>query len=359
MSKEYICEGPRLTAFCADLFHGFGFREEDSYAIADQLVDTDMRGMRSHGVVRVEMYLTHARKGAIDPKAMPTILKETPTTAVIDGNKAAAAPACEIAVKLAREKARQCGFGMVVVRNSNHFGAAGHWALKMCQDDMIGFVAANTPPLMAAPTSKTAVIGNNPFCVVVPAEGESMCLDISNGVMAFGKIHEYRRLNKPFPENAWLDENGRPTTDPFANDFLKFISLPIAMHKGFGLAVMVEAVTSMLAGGAVAAECAPPGADLEANNPTSFCFLAIDIENFCPPEEYRTTVSNFIQYLHSVETREGAGPIFYPGEIENTALKKSIADGVAIPDTVKDFLVSKAQEIGLEVPKGLFQEMER
>ena len=354
MPKNYLCDARALTKFCTDIFAGFGFGRADAEAIANQLVIADMRGMASHGVVRTDMYLTHARKGAIDPAAVPEIVRETPVTAVIDGHKAAGAVVSELAVKLAREKAEASGIAVVVARNSNHHGTCGYWGTKIAQDDMLAFVTSNTPPFLAAPVSKGPVIGNNPISVVVPANGRDMCLDISNGVMAFGKIHEYRRLNKPFPANACLDREGNPTVDPFANEFLEFISLPVGMHKGFGLAVMAEAVTSMLSGGEVAAEIAPPGADLEENNPTCHCFVAIKLAGFLEPAAYRAKVDRFIDYLHEAAVQKEGDYVYYPGEIENIAYEQSLKQGVPLPENIKELLCKKAEEAGLSIPEGVF-----
>ncbi len=354
MSAEVTCRKETLVDFVSEIFTRSGFRPADSRCIAEQLVIADMRGMRSHGVVRVDMYLAQANGGAIDRAGTPEITRETPTTAVIDAHRAAGAVASELAARMAREKALQNGLGMVVVRNSNHHGTCGYWGMKMAGDDVIAFVTSNTPPLMAAPASRGAVIGNNPISVVVPANGRDMCLDISNGVMAFGKIHEYRRLNKPMPENAWLDETGEPTTDPFANDFLKFISLPVGMHKGFGLAVMAEMVSSMLSGGAAAAEILAESTDTNVNNETAHCFLAININSFCDAAEYRERADRFIDYLHSAEKRRETDTIYYPGEIENIAYERSCRTGVTIPETTRDYLCAKAAELGFSVPDDLF-----
>ena len=356
MAEGYKCDHVELIAFCSDLFKGYGFSPEHSKDIAKCLVETDMRGIRSHGTVRIEMYLTQLKKGAINAQGNPKVVKETKTTAVIDGGKAAGAPICEMAVRLAREKAADCGMGMVVVRASNHFGPAGHWSLKLAGEDMIGFTASNGPPLVAAPESKKAVIGNNPFSIAVPGgDGQCMCMDISNGVMAFGKIHEHKRLNKPFPENAWLDDKGDPTTDPFATEFLKFISLPFGMHKGFCLAIMMEAMTSMLSGGPVAAEFAPEGCDLDANNPTSHCFMAVKLDSFLEPDDFKNKVIKFKEYLRSVPTRKEGSLIYYPGEIENMSYNKALKEGIFVPGNVKDYIVSAAEKVGLAIPVSLFK----
>ena len=358
MNQGFLCGYKELKEFCSNLFIGYGFTKEHANSIADCLITTDMRGIRSHGIVRVDMYLTQLKKGAIRSTGIPKVIKETNTTAVIDGDNAAGAPVCDMAVKIAREKADKNGISLVTVKSSNHFGPAGHWSTKLAGDDMIGFATTNSIPLLAAPTSKTAVIGNNPFSLAVTTgKGEHMSVDISNGKMAFGKIHEYRRLNKPFPENNWLDDKGNPTTDPFATDFLKFVSLPFGMHKGFCLAVMVEAITSMLSGGPVASEIVPPGGDADANNSTSHTFMAIKIDSFCEPKEYKNTVDRFIDYLYKIETRNENDKVFYPGEIENISYRKALKEGIVIPENVKNSLLSAADKISMTVDLSIFKEI--
>ena len=355
MLDSYKSLPDELKNFCSDLFKAYGFSTDHAKAIADCLVETDMRGIRSHGTVRVELYLTQLKMGAIRAGGVPKIVKESKTSAVIDGDMAAAAPVCELAVGVVRKKAEEYGMGMVTVRASNHFGPAGYWSNKLAGGDMIGFAASNGPPLVAAPASRLAVIGNNPFSIAVPGEdGLNMCMDISAGVMAFGKIHEHRRLNKPFPSESWLDDKGEPTTDPFATDFLKFISLPFGSHKGFCLAVMIEAVTSMLSGGPVAAEFAPPGVSLDEKNPTSHTFMAIKLDNFLEPEEYRETVKRFKAYLAGVPKRNEGDPVLYPGELENIAYAKSLREGIIVPKNVRDYLTGAAEKVSLPVPEHVF-----
>lgn len=359
MNQQFLCDPNELKKFCTNLFIGYGFNKKHASSMSDCLITTDMRGIRSHGIVRVEMYLTQLKKGAIRVDGVPKVVKETHTTAVIDGDKAAGAPVCDMAIKISREKAGQNGIGIVTVKSSNHFGPAGHWSVKLAGEDMIGFATSNTIPLLAAPVSKKAIIGNNPFSLAVPTgKGNHMSVDISNGVMAFGKIHEYRRLHKHFPENCWLDEKGNPTTDPFATDFLKFISLPFGMHKGFCLAVMVEAITSMLSGGPVAAEISPPGSDVDANNSTSHTFMAIKLDGFCDPVEYKNRVDRFIDYIHNVKTRNKNDRVLYPGELENDFYAKALKEGIVIPENIKDFLASAANKISMNVDSSLFRKID-
>ena len=361
MNVQYRVSPENLKSFVSDLFAGYGFQPAHADSIAGNLVGADMRGLRSHGVVRVELYLTQQAVGGISTDTNPEIVFETPVTAVVEANKVAGAVAGDFATELAAQKAKKMGFGMVTVRNSNHFGGCGYFTEKLAKQGMLGFAASNTAPLMASPVTKKAVIGNNPFSVAMPAgKYAPFNLDISNGVMAFGKIHEYRRLNKPFPENAWLDENGNPTTDPFANDFIKFISLPIAAHKGYGLALMVELVTSVLAGGVVAGDMLPKeGHSQDENNPVSHTILAIDLDYFGNKEEIIARSEALVDYLHSFETRSPDQKMLYPGEMEGAAISKSEEEGIDVPENIINYLKNKADEIHMRFPEEHFTRVER
>ena len=358
---QYNVTPADLRTFVTELFSGYGFPAAHAASIAGNLVGADMRGLRSHGVVRVELYLTQQAMGGIRTDADPEIVHETPTTATVEAHHVAGAVAGDFATELARKKAKACGIGMVTVRNSNHFGGCGYFSEKLAKDGMIALVGSNTAPLMASPVTKKPVIGNNPFSVAAPlGKYAPFNLDISNSVMAFGKIFEYQRLNKPFPENAWLDENGEPTTNPFANEFIKFISLPIAGHKGYGLALAVELMTSVLADGAVAGEMLPePGHSQDENNPVSHAILAIDLNAFGDKEAFLRRGEALVEYLHGFETRSPEDRMLYPGEMEGNAIAKAQTDGIDVPEKVIHYLKSKATEIGLRFPEENFRLVER
>lgn len=360
MSAIYQVETAAAKKFTQELFQGYGFTEAHATAIAENLVGAEMRGLRSHGLVRIELYLTQQKMGAIRTEANPIVVFETPTTAVLDACGAAGAVAGDIATTLAIEKAKQSGLGLVTIRNSNHFGGCGYYSEKIAQQEMIGIVASNTAPLMASPVTKKPVIGNNPFSVAVPAgKYAPINLDISNGVMAFGKIFEYRRQNKPFPENAWLDENGNPTTDPFANEFIKFISLPIAGHKGYGLALAVECLTSVLAGGVVAGDILPePGHSQDECNPVTHTVMAIDLNAFGDKAAILRRSEELVEYLHSFETRDPSMKMLYPGELEGNAIAASQHNGINVPENVVLFMKERAEAVGVDFPSDVFRHIE-
>lgn len=354
MPMNYVSSCEKLVKLCTNLFVKHGLTEEDAQIVSRSLVSADMRGVRSHGLVRVELYLNQIKSGVMDPRAEVSVIKETETTALLDGNHGLGAVISERAVAMTRKKANAFSTGFVTVRRSNHFGAAGYWAIEIAGNDMIGFATTNAQPVLAAPNGKNVLIGNNPFSIAVPAgKYSTMCLDISCGVMAMGKIFEHRRLNKPFPEGSWLDKNGNPTTDPYVNNVTEFIGLPFGMHKGFGIAVMVEAITSILAGGLVAAEV-PDAYDLNKKNAVTHSFFAMRIDAFRELSEYIAKIEEFIDYLHAAPTCDGTDHIFYPNEIEINNYNKALKEGIVIPSDIKDYLVHAASEIGLEVDSSIF-----
>ncbi len=348
MSVEYIAESDKLTEFCKELLIQYGMSSSDALVLAQSLVTADMRGVKSHGVIRIQLYLDQIRTGSINVNARLCLLKETATTAVLDGDNGSGQVISQKAVALARDKAQKSGLSFVTVRRSNHFGAAGYWSQLLAGEDMIGFAATNTQPVLAAPAGKTAILGNNPFSVAIPSgKHAGFCLDIANGIMALGKIMEYQQLKKPFPENCWLDSQGNPTTDSMANYWSKFIGLPFGLHKGFGLAVIIEAITSLLADGAVAAAI-PDAYEVEKKNEVTHSFVAINIQNFSELEAYKQRVDQFIDYLHQCPVREPGERIYYPGEIEQVSYIRSAEKGVRVAQATRDYLIEKAAAKGLD-----------
>ena len=161
--KNYAIDAEKLKTFTEKLFQSTGLSEKDASSIAELLVHADLRNVRSHGVIRVASYLEKIEKGGASLRSTYPVVKETPVSAVIDAEGGLGALAGEKAVTLAREKAAKSGMAIVTVRNSNHFGMAGHWAMKLAGDDSIGFACSTTDLTMGAPGSREPFMGNNPF----------------------------------------------------------------------------------------------------------------------------------------------------------------------------------------------------
>ena len=245
--KSYKVSAAELKNFTKTVFEKTGLQESDAQAIAELLVHADVRGVSSHGVIRMKPYIKKINGGGASLKSTYPVVQETANTAVIDAEGGLGAVAGEKAVKIAREKAKNSLISIVSVKNSNHFGMAGHWAMKLAGEDCIGFACSNTDPSMAPPGVMIPFIGNNPFSFAFAA-GEKypeVCVDMATSAAAFGKAKAYALAGKPIPEGWLLDKQGNPTTELSEYGML----VPMAEHKGFGVAFIVELFATLLSGG--------------------------------------------------------------------------------------------------------------
>ena len=345
--KLYIVKPDTLVNFCKELFCKNGMDETDAGHLAGALVDNEMRGIKSHGVLRVYQYLKDCAAGIYVAEDIE-IVKETPVSAVVDGKHGIGMAIAGKAVSIARNKAKEFGVGIVSVRNSSHLGAIGEWSLKLAGDDMIGVCISNTPPILSAPTGNTRVIGSNPFSISIPAgDTPAVCLDISNGIMAMGKIAEYKRLNKPLPEGAWLDGRGNPTTDPASGHMEEYIMRPVGSHKGFGLAIIAEILTALLAGGEYGTQIGLNVSDKSKGQPNSHFFFAMRIDMFQDLDKFTERLKEFIDYIHASPTAEGKPPVIMPGEIEYTTKEYYERVGLVLPEDIIAELRQFSEKAGL------------
>lgn len=354
MLENYRVDYKKLQSFCAQLFCAHGLNEQDGKDFAEAIVDADLSGVKSHGMVRIKTYLTQIAAGQLDMQALAEVIEETPVTALMDGHNGLGMVASARAVNKAIAMADQNYIGTVVLRGANHFGTAGYWATKLAGTDKIGVAVSNTTPILSAPGGTQRAIGSNPYSIAIPAgKYGHLCLDVSNGIMAMGKIYEYQRLNKPLPDGAWLDANGNPTTDPHANEAPDFIMRPVGAHKGFGMAVVLEALTSILGNGTYC-----PRSKLIPDQPDrrpslTQTYFAVRVDAFRDLDEFTAGVEAFVEYLHSLKTQDENSKIFYPGEIEFLNRKKGKENGIILTSDIVDYLTSTAKEAGIE-PKGIF-----
>lgn len=328
------------------IFCACGMNKEDARMLSDSLVCADMRGVKSHGLVRVPSYADQLVDGIYSAQTNIEVVRETPISVVLDGHKGLGAVISYRAVELAKKKARNTGVGIVAVRNSNHYGAAGIWSYLLAQEkDLVGFTATNSVPVVAALGGTGRGIGSNPFSFAIPAETyENMCLDISVGHMAQGKIWEYKRLNKKLPENAWMGPDGEITTDPNKFDVIDYIMLPFGGHKGFGLGVIMETLTSALADADFQDHFNGLTKDLPA---TCHVFAAMRIDMFMDPSIYRSRIDKYIDYIHSLPVHEGCSAPLYPGEIEAQIEAQSRALGVPVADQMLRDMYATAQKLNV------------
>ncbi|MDR2302174.1 MAG: Ldh family oxidoreductase [Deltaproteobacteria bacterium] len=345
---RYRVDVSKLIPFAAKVLTKYGEDPEYASITANALAEADICGVRSHGFVRFGQYITKIKKGSLAIKNPIEVAHETETTALVNGNNGMGFVISQKAVELARAKAAKSDIAFVSVYNANHFGAAGIWGSRLAGQDMIGFAGSNAERIVSAPGGLGRAIGSNPFSLAAPAgKYGNLCLDISAGAMAQGKIWEYRRLNKPFPPQCWLRPDGVETTDPFSADFAEFIMFPFGAHKGFGLAVMMECLSALLAGGPLNKEVPSLARDMDKPQLLSQFYCAIRIEAFRPLADFIKGAETIIEYIHELPVREGFPPVMYPGEPEFLSRKKALEEGLLIPETVAKEVLGLAEAVDI------------
>lgn len=331
-----------LWNFTHDALLHTGLREADAKTVADTLVTTDCFGVLSHGTKNLYQYILKCQAGGLDPKAIPTVEKEGPAWAILNGNCAFGMVSACKGMTLAVEKARACGIGYVGAHNSCHFGAAGYYANIAAQNGMIGLSMSNADPNMAVPNSSGVAIGNNPFSFAIPyKDGRSIFLDMALSNVAALKVVMAREKGLQVPSGWLVDLDGQPTNDPSGFPGSSFL-LPVGAHKGYGLAVLVEALSAVLTGAGILSEVHSWNLDLKAKNNTGNAFIAIDISQIMPMPLFEQRMEQMVQELKSRPLAKGAEKIYLPGEIEWEKRQAAEACGIL---TLTDAMVENMQQL--------------
>ncbi len=321
-----------LTARCQELLMRAGVREPDAARTAETLVSADARGINSHGVIRLARYIDCIKSGGIIPDAKLKIIDEGPAFIRASAAGGLGIPASYEVTKRLISKASAMPLVAATVNHSDHYGAAGFYAMMCADAGLIGFSMSNTCPLIAVSGAAAAGIGNNPFAYAAPAgKFRAVLFDICMSVVASGKLIIAAADNKPIPEGWILDKNGKPTTDP-KEIYNGAIMLPFGGHKGYGLAMMVELLSGVLAGAGTLSGVNSwntiPGQDAD----TGHFFLAINPEFFGGLANFTTRMENVITELTSAPRVDGVQKIYYPGELEFISEAKAQANGIDLPD---------------------------
>lgn len=293
-----------------------GVSEENAKTVAEVLISTDMFGVLSHGTKNLYQYIQKMQQGGLDAKAEPTVEAEGPAWAIVNGNAAIGMVTSCKAMKLAIQKAKECGIGYVGVKNSCHFGAAGYYANLAAKEGMIGLSMSNTDPNMSIPNSAGVALGNNPFSFAAPLKnGKSVFLDIALSNVAALKVVMAREKGISVPDTWLIDSDGKPTTDPSHFPGGSFLQ-PMAAHKGYGLAIMVEILTSIITCSGMMSDVASWNLDLPKKNNAGHAFIAIDVSKMIPMELFAERMERMVNELKNAPKAKHAEKIFLPGEME-------------------------------------------
>jgi len=351
-----------LKGFCTRVFEEMGVPHDDAVVISDVLVLADLRGIDSHGVARLKRYVDGLRDGVMLAKPKIEVVHETPTTALMDGGAGLGQPVGMRAMQLAIGKAREMGVGFVAVRNSNHYGIAGYYALMALEHDMIGVSTTNADVLVVPTFSRDALLGTNPIAVAVPASQErAFVLDMATSTVPRGKLEVYDRMEKPIPLGWATDERGIPTTD--AHRVLENFKtraggglLPLGGageefggHKGYGLALLVDILCGVLPLAGYANTIypkTPEGKPLPAN--VGHFFGAMRIDAFRPVDEFKATMDDIIRRLKSSAKAEGQDRIYIHGEKEFEMEDQRRKNGIPLDPKTVATMKQIAQELGVK-----------
>jgi len=341
-----------LKEFAKTAFVNEGMSAEYAEMCADSLAETDAFGVHSHGTKNLYNYIKKLRCGGANINAEPVIQREGPSFAVINANDAMGMIPATMAMRLACEKAGKTGIAIVSVINSCHFGAAGYYANIAALQGMVGLCMSNVDPNMTAPGARGMVIGNNPFAYSVPGMSvPTYFLDIAMSNVASLKVVQARRDGLSVPDTWIVDKDGLPTTDPSRYPDEGAMQ-PMAAHKGYGLAVMVDVLTGLLAGG----EASPMGGILswcfaleQANKACHTC-IAIDADQFSSDGKISDRVEAMAEKLHNAPKAKGSECIYLPGEIEWAKHKAAEENGINLPEDVLSPLMELSREIGVGLP---------
>jgi L-2-hydroxycarboxylate dehydrogenase (NAD+) len=344
-----------LRGFATKILMKLDVPEDDARATADVLVSADLRGIDSHGIARLWRYVTGLKRGLIEANPDIKVVKETPTTLLLDAGNGLGQVAGVKAMKRCIEKALESGMAFVAVRNSNHYGIAGYYAMMALQHDMMGLSLTNSSPLVVPTYGKEVMYGTNPIAFAVPTgEERPFVLDMATSVVPVGKIEVLRRKGEKIPPGWAVDSEGRLTDDP---DLVvkEGRLLPLGGtaemrgYKGYGLGVSVDILCGLLSGAAYGPYITRwhMGGRNEPVRLGHF-FGAIKIEAFRPIDEFKRDMDDMIRKLKESPKAEGENRIFIHGEKEYEMEDKRKSEGIPLHPKVADNLKEIGEELGVE-----------
>ena len=345
----------RLHQFAVNLFIKIGCPNDQAIEAANVLLSADLRGVDSHGVARLVGYLRLYKKNRINPKPQLSVVHETPSTAVVDGDAGLGLVAGPYAMRLAIEKAKNVGTGWVAVKNSNHYGIAGYHAMMALEADCIGISMTNASPLVAPTYAKERLLGTNPIAVAVPAgEEPAFVADMATTTAANGKLEILQRKNESAPLGWLQDKEGQPTQA--AQGIVEGGALlPLGgdrehgSHKGFILGSIVDILSAVLSGANYGPWVPPFVSFLDPDpNPVGegigHFFGALRIDAFRPASEFKTHMDIWIKRFRNAETINETNKVIIPGDPERQMEQLRRKEGIPLLDTVVKDLQSLSEQ---------------
>jgi LDH2 family malate/lactate/ureidoglycolate dehydrogenase len=348
-----------LFDFTMNVFLKLGCSEHDSTIIAEVFLAAELRDHSSHGMIRIKDYYDLWKANRINTTPVISIVHESPSTAVIDGDNAVGMIAARRSMEIAIEKAKKAGTGWVATRNSNHFGIAGYYAMMALEYDMIGICLTNANPLVAPTYSVSRMMGTNPIAIAVPALNQpAFVADFATTPIARGKLAVAEKKGEKVPFGFVQDKYGAPSDDP---SILKYGGSMLTLggdrvhgsHKGYCLSSIVDIFSAVFSGANFGPFVPPsvaylPVLEKKVGEGTGHFFGAMRIDAFQPAEEFKTKMDEWIKTFRSAKPVEGQDRVLIPGDPEREAEERNMRDGIILVPAIKDDLIGIAGELGIE-----------
>jgi LDH2 family malate/lactate/ureidoglycolate dehydrogenase len=331
-----------LEQLTAAVLQASGVPANDAALVADTLVSADLWGHASHGTMRLASYVDRLRSGVMRPVTQIETVVDAGAVAVLDGNDGVGQVVAAASAREAIRRARAHGVAAVSARNSNHVGCLAYFTRMAAGDGCAALFASNASPAMAPWGGREPRVGTNPWSIAAPAgRTGTMVMDIANTAVARGKIHLARQRGTSIPEGWALDADGAPTTDP--ERALAGLILPMAGHKGYAIALMMDVLAGVLSGSAIGSEVAGPF-QAERRGGNGHLFIALDVAAFLEPEAFAARMEQLVADVKA----EGLEAVQIPGELEDRNAARGRAEGIALPERTVADLRRLAAETGVD-----------
>jgi LDH2 family malate/lactate/ureidoglycolate dehydrogenase len=339
-----------LERFGRALAMAAGVPQKEAEALAETLAWCDLRGHQTQGLYLLPILLKRMRLGLVSSPADMRWRKTAPSTGTLDARHGFGQIAGRLAVGHAIRLAKETGVGLVAVKNSNHFGAAGYYAGRAAEQGFIGLAYANSMPKVAPHGGRHRLLGTNPFAFSCPRRNAPpLIIDLATGASAGSLVSHARRTGQRLPEGIALDSAGNPTTDPNEVDGGGCL-LPMGGAKGYCLGLLVEILSGVLTGAAVAPSVGSVFRDLDRQTRSGHLFVVIDIARFLSPESFFERLEGLLTALTAVAPRDGFESVSLPGDARQRCASEQASAGIAMPDYLITALTEIASELKVRTP---------
>ncbi len=347
MAEQITVSVEALTKYLEEMYAKAGLSRADAAICADCTIRTNLWGVDSHGVLRTPAYIKRVLTGAVNAEPVMKYIKgEEGPLALMDADAGMGYVVGERAMQAAIGKAEQFGIGLVVVRNSNHFGAASLYARMASAVGLLGIVTTNVIPNIGMPGNRKSVTGNNPLALAAPiGEPYPFSLDISMSAVSGGKLLLAQKKGEKIPETWAIDSDGNPTDDPFKG--FAGILLPTGMHKGLGMSLFIDVLTGVLSGGPFLQDIKSMYRHKEEPSLTSHLFCALDPGFFMPRDEFVVKMESWVKMIKDTPMTDPDTAQIIPGELEYRSELERRSGGIPLPQELIVEMRELASQLGV------------